>query len=253
MDVRQHFDVKRFWALLKLQSAYMKKPLTMTLVVAFGMLFFVDLLLSGALETHKLVHEFGDSYAYVLIIGGCVLSSLAFSGLGRDIRRVQFLMLPVSAFERLLCAWLLTSVVWVAVFTVAYTLFSLAIVPFGQLVFKALAFGKFSPMGEQTLIMIRYCLILQGVFLLGASQFRGYAFAKTLLVLVLLAAVCGLAFYYILEDVLLTEHECDGTDCEIIEGISATGFWAVCKWLFWWALAPFALLMTYLGLKEQEA
>ncbi len=248
----KHFEPLRFWKLLKLEAYRRRKAVGMIFIVAFGMMFTLDLLLSGALEQHKLVHDFNDSYAFVLLIGGFVLSSLAFNDLGSPIKQFRYLMLPVSVFERWVCQWLLTSFGWIILFTLLFTMYTWLATAIGQLVFRSMVFETFHPFGYNAFfIMINY-FVLQGIFMVGATQFRGYVFPKVLLFMLVLSAIGGGLAYLIMQDVLHADHECNGFDCEVLNEMDAQGGWKIATWLYWYLLAPLLWVITYVGLKEQQ-
>lgn len=252
MNLTNYFDPARFWQLLKLEVFNGRKGVFFTFAVTFGMLFFLDMLLGTALEPTKVVHEHKESYAIPLLVGGFILSSLAFNNLGSNLKRQHFLSLPVSAFERFLCMWLLTSIGWIVLFTFTYTVYTWLANPIGQMLFSDVAFKKFAPFGSYTISAMRYYFVLQGIFLVGAAHFRGYVLPKTLLVLIVCAVVCGTLVYFTMKDVFLTGHECDGDDCVLVKGIGAHSVWAIAKGMFWWVLAPLCWVVAYLGIKEQE-
>lgn len=252
MALKNHFELSRFWLLLKMELFKSRKGVLMTFVIVFGMLFFLDFLLSNFIEKGKLVHEHTGSYTFPLIVGGCILSSLAFGGLGSPLKRHQFLTLPVSSLERFLCMWLLTTVGWITFFTITYTVYAVAVNQVGQIMFNDVEFRAFEPFGENTLTSVRYYFVLQGIFLAGAVYSRGYALPKTLFALVVFFLVCGMLGYLILKDVFMTEHECNGYDCVLLKGIDVHPVWAAAQWMFWWVLAPLTWVATYVGLKDQE-
>jgi len=253
MNLTTHFDPSRFWLLLKMELFRSRKGVLMTFVVTYGMLFFVDLLLTTMIEGNKLVHEHTESYAFMLLAGGFILSSLAFRDLGSTLKRHHYLTLPVSALERFICMWLLTSVGWISLFTFTYTAYTFIANPLGNLLFNHVIFKPFEPFGEFSISTMKYYFVLQGIFLVGAVHFRGYVLPKTLFVLILFAALCGVITYFLMRDVFMAEHECNGLECELLRGVGAHGIWKVAKGLFWWVLAPLSWLIAYLGIKEQEA
>lgn len=253
MSLRNHFDTSRFWLLLKMELFRSRKGVVMTFVITYGMLFFLDLLLSTVLEGNKLVHEHTESYAFTLLIGGFTLTSLSFSDLGSTLKRYHYLTLPASALERFVCMWLLSSFGWIMLYTFTYTAYSFIANPLGSMLFNNVTFKPFEPFGEFAIGTMRYYFILQGIFLVGAVHFRGYVLPKTLFVLILFGTVCGTFIYFILIDVFMTEHECNGFDCVLVKEVAAHNVWRVVQWLFWWVLAPLSWLIAYLGIREQEA
>ena len=253
MKTKNFFDFSRFWLLLKLELFKSRKGVFMTFLITFGLLFFMGMLLGIVTEPDLKSFDHTESYTYALLLGGFILSSLAYSDLGSSLRRYTFLNLPVSTFERFLSMWILTSIVWIVAFTLTYTVYTWVANYIGQLLFSQVTFHAFDPLSEIAITTMKYYFVLQGIFLVGAAHFRGYVFPKTVSVLIVLALVCGTMVYFMLREPFLSEHECVGTECELVDVIGEQPVWAVIKWLFWWVLAPMSWLITYLGLREQEA
>lgn len=250
--MNKYFDVSRFWLFLKVELFKSRNGIAMTFVIVFGALFFLGFLLSIFLEspTH---YDHSESYASTLILGGFIMSSLAFFDLGSALKRYRYLTLPVSAFERFVCMWLLTSVGWLILFTLSFTVYTWIANPVGQLLFPNVAFKSFDPVGSFALSTMRYYFVLQGIFLLGAVHFRGYVFPKTAVVLILFALVCVVILYFIMRGPFTEDHRCtSANECELVDAMAVHPIWLVTKWMFWWVLAPLSWVLTYLGLKDQE-
>ncbi len=120
----------------------------MTFVITFGVLFFVDLLLGNFVEDTSLLYEHYNSYASTLLMGGFILSSLAFHDLGNTLRRYHYLTLPASTFEKFIGMWLLTSVGWILLYTLTYTVYTVVVNPIGHLLFSHVTFRAFEPWGS---------------------------------------------------------------------------------------------------------
>ena len=247
-----YFTTKRFWLMLKLELFNSRKAIMMTFIITFGMLFFVGFLLDMVLNQSIVIFDHKENFAGSLLVAGFVLSSLAFNGLGSSLKRIQFLTLPVSALERFLSMWLLTNVGWIVLFTVIYTLYAMMVNAIGPLIFNHISFEYFDPFGQFSLKVIACYFVLQGLFLTGSAHFGGYALPKTLVVLVLFGSICALLIYFILRGVFMTEHECSGYDCSLIQAAGIHPVWMLAKGLFWYVLAPLSWFIAYLGLKEQE-
>ncbi|MEP0365673.1 MAG: hypothetical protein ABJN36_09325 [Cyclobacteriaceae bacterium] len=252
--MNKHFDISRFWMLMRLELVRSKRAIAMLSVIVFGMLFFVGMLLSLAVEKHTVVYDPEESYAFTLIVGGFVITSLAFSELSSKLKRYNFLMLPVSALERFLCMWILTTIGWILFYTLVYTVFSLVANPIGHMIYNKVQFLDFNPLGSFALTTMKYYVVSQGIFLVGAAHFKGYVFPKTLFVLILFAVVCGAIIYFGLRDQFLCDHYCNVStgECELVETAETHVIWEIIQGAFWWALAPLSWLTTYLGLKGQE-
>jgi len=247
-----YFKIKRFWLLLKMELFNSRKAILMTFIIALGMLFFVGFLLDLTLDHSIVSFDHQENFAGSLLIAGFVLSSFAFNGLSSSLKRIQFLTLPVSVLERFICMWLLTSIGWIVSFTGIYTLYTMMINSIGPYLFSNVAFLNFDPFGEFSLTLISYYFVSQGFFLAGSAHFKGYALPKTLVVLVLFGTICASLIYFILEGVFMTDHECNGYDCTLIEAAGDHPIWFIAKSLFWYVMAPLSWVIAYLGLKEQE-
>ena len=249
MNLKHHFQISRFWLLLKLELARSRKGLVMTLVIIFGFMFIVGLLLSPILDPSMVVYEHSPGYAFTLLIGGFILSSLAYRDLGNGLRRYNYLTLPASTLEKFLSMWILTSFGWIFLYTLLFSIYSILANAIGQILFDHLTFVAFDPFGQFTIRIMLYYFVLQGVFLAGAAHFRGYPFPKTLLALVLFGAVCGLVMYFILKGLFDFDM---GSESNPFAGMASGQVWNILQWMFWWLLAPLCWVITYLGLKEQE-
>ncbi len=251
MKLKNYFDIRRFWLLLKLELFKSRKGIAMTFVITFGMLFFIGLLFSIVVEPNLMVFEHSGSYVFTLLTGGFILSSLAFNDLGNDLKRFRFLTLPVSVFERFFCMWLLTSVGWIIFFTITYTLYTILANIIGPIIFRQIEFVAFKPWNELVMNSVLYYFVLQGIFLVGAAKFKGYVFPKTLFTLILFAIVLSFIIYFMMSDMFEFDAELF-SDPKTFEGMPIHKIWLALKWMFWWVLAPLSWVVTYLALKEKE-
>ncbi len=249
--MHSYFDISRFWLLMQLELFKSRRAIVMTLVIIFGLSFFMGMIVDLTIEPLTTVFDHYENYAFSLLIGGFILSSLAFHGLRNTLTRYQYLMLPVSAFERVLCMWLLTSLGWILVFTLTFTLYTLFANTVGQLLFSQVKFNGFNPFNEQAFTPMKYYFVCQSVFLVGAAYFRGYVLPKLLILLIAVAFTFLIITYSILNDVMLADYHTDEEcDWENMPGIKTV--WTGVKFFFWWILAPMSWVLTYLGLKDQE-
>jgi len=252
MEVKSIFVASRFGLLLKVELFRSKKAIGMMLVITLGMLILFGLLLDIIVSNIRLVYDHHENYAASMMIGGFILSSLAFMDLSSSLKRSNYLTLPASTLEKFLSMWLLTSVGWVVLYTLTFWLYTLLVNPIAALLFGSITFQPFEPFGEFSITVIQYYFVLQGIFLVAAAHFKGYVFAKTVFVLVLFTLIIGIISYFVMRDSFLVDHECTAGHCEILVAIEAHTGWQIVKWLFWWTVAPLCWIITYLGLKEKE-
>ncbi len=251
MKLKNYFNIKRFWLLLKLELFKSRKGIVMTIVITFGMLFLIGLLFSILVVPNMIVYEHSGSYVFMLLTGGFILSSLAFNDLGSTLKRYNYLTLPVSAFEKFFCMWLLTSVGWIILFTITYTFYTIIANIIGPIIFRQVEFLAFKPWNELVLHAVLYYFVLHGIFLVGAAKFKGYVFPKTLFTIIIFGVVCGFIIYFIMSDMFELDSEIF-EDPKALEGMAIHKIWIGLQWAFWWILAPLSWVVTYLALKEKE-
>lgn len=221
----------------------------MALAIIIGILFFLGLLLTPVFEPGLTYFEHSSGYAFTLLTGGFILSSMAYRDLGNPLKRYNYLTLPVSTLERFLSMWLLTSIGWVFLYTFIYALYSLFANAIGQVIFTHITFETFNPLSGYAFKFMKYYVVLHGIFLAGAAEFRGFALPKTLLALVIFGAVCGGITYLIMKGYFDVEYTLEP---DLFAGMPVSQIWKVIQWMFWWLFAPISWIITYLGLKEQE-
>jgi hypothetical protein len=223
----------------------------MTLVIAFGLLLFG--LIMEIIFGHKNVYDgHAGSYSFTMLVGGFILSSLAFRDLGNSLKRDTYLTLPVSAFEKFISMWLVTSIGWIVVYTVIFTFFAFVENIIGEFLFRNITFLPFDPFGVIATNTMKYYFVTQGIFLVGAAHFKGYVFPKTLFSFILFGMFCGVIGYFIMDGHMDQETEECMSEAGFFDGRPISQFWEVIKWMFWWILAPLCWIITYLGLKDQE-
>ena len=251
--MKSQFDFQRFIQLLKLELFQSRNGIAMILVVTFGALFFIGFLLLLFIE-RPVTYDHTESFGGALMLGGFIVTSLAFSGLDRKLRRIGFLMLPVSALERFICAWLLTCIGWLLAFSVGFAIYVMIANPIGQIFFPETVFKGFNPFGSVGLLTMKVYVVLQGIFLVGAAKFRGYVFPKTMVVIISALTICGFVIFFALKEEFTSDHYCTVTgECELVDAFALHSVYSVAKVLFWYVLAPLTWVITYFGLKDQEA
>ena len=251
MGVQKYFQLSRFWLLVKLELFKARKGIVMTFVITFGVFFFIGLMFGLAVSQNQIEYHHTAGYVVALLIGGFILTSLAFNDLSSTLKRYHYLTLPVSIFERFFCMWLLTSIGWIILFTVAFILYTLIVNLIGPILFNQVKFIGFTPWNPTALQGILYYFVLQGVFLVGAATFKGYVFPKTLFTLIIFAIACSFLGYLLMADMVDVEPELF-EDPKIWMETSVFKIWQVVQWLFWILLAPLCWVVTYLALKEKE-
>jgi len=179
MNLSNYFEPTRFWLLLKMELFRSRKGFILTFVITFGLLF-TGFILENIFGTNIVFESHPAGYAFFLLIGGFILSSLAFNDLSNPLRRYNYLTLPASTFEKFFSMWFLTCVCWIILFTLTFIIYALIANSIGHLFFKKMTFLAFEPLAKTPINSIRYYIVFQTVFLAGAVHFRGYVFPKTI-------------------------------------------------------------------------
>jgi hypothetical protein len=129
----------------------------------------------------------------ILLIGGYVVSSVAFSELQDTKTGIHYMMLPGSTLEKYLAKLLLTSVGWVAAALLVYMLASAVAAALAS-IFFAQTPGYFLPIGRTIWNGIASYLVTQSIFLFASVYFRKVAFLKVALSAFVVAATLGIIY-----------------------------------------------------------
>jgi len=179
------FSAPRFVRVLKNDALRFARPVLFTTVALFGLTVLLYLLnprqLSGGQAFSQALFGTG------LIGTGLLLTSTAFQDMHHRLDRYQYLMLPVSGFERLLSRFLLTGPLFVLFALLAFMIFDLA----GKqvvLMYQEARAPLFQPFTAATKWLVISYMVAHAVMLTGAICFRTHALLRTLLVLLAMGA-----------------------------------------------------------------
>lgn len=267
--MNQFFSVKRFSLLVLKHWADNKKRYGLSVFAFIGLLivWFVFVLLIDD-------NEFMDSdiqeitYFFSLFIVGTFYASQYFRDLGSRAKGINFLLVPASAFEKLLCSLLYTVVFFFIVFSGIFYLVDFLLVVVSNAiggghyevtnVFKVV-FVRFG--GDMAVQLLFIFFSIQSIFLLGSVYFEKYGFIKTI--------ICGFVAFFIvicllflLYDFLLPRGEyqegfltsyrvyVDGVNDHLVE--IPTWIGKTFGILIMYAVAPFLWIVSYYRLKEKQ-
>lgn len=251
MDSTNQFSLTRLGNLMKMELRKNIKGLAIAVFVILEV-HFTGFIIDNIFNNYRVYNIHDAGYAFCLLLGGFIISSMAFGDMGNTLKRNSYLTLPASNLEKFLSAWLLSSVGWILVFTPLFVLHTLIVNSVGNMLFRDVTFYMFSPFSETSLEAIRYYIVLQGIFLVGAVNFRGYVFLKTLFAIFIIGLVGGIMFYTALSDLAKSNLECSMERCNPMQVEGYRQLWEFICWIFWWLLAPVCWVLTYIGLKDQE-
>lgn len=244
------FSTTRFKNLLVRQVSLNLKGYLVRYAAITGVLSLIAFLTS--IETKRIDQEAVMVLFFVFtFVGGMLAASQSFREMYPPSRGIQYLTLPVSKLERLLSAWLLTSIGLIAVsfvlLNIAYYLASvISNISFGSPI-EILGFGN----GFGLLVAIY--LVTHPLFILGAITFKKFSMPKTVLSLIII----GFGFGILASIIQFVASGFQFEDFAVVDNGSMEIFMhevfvPIIKVLFWGVLAPFCLIVSYFKLKERE-
>lgn len=239
-------NLKRLGFFLRRQLYLNFSTMWIAIAAVLGVLLIISVLFASFDSDPDTVLNLRNLYLVVFMLGGYIFTSKVFDEMHAPQKSYMFLTLPVSAAEKLLAAWLITSPVYIIVFGLMMLLLSFL---------SSLVAGRLDALpyvfDDTFFNCVGVYMVTQAVFFLGATTFRGNNFLKTLLALIVAALLIGAyigALYYLLFG-SGNYYLPDGSEMkETIKYI----FEVIIPMLFWWLLAPFLLLVSYFKLKERQ-
>jgi hypothetical protein len=131
------------------------------------------------------------TFTTILVIGGYILSSVAFTDVHESKKATHYLTLPGSTLEKYVGRVLLTTVGWTLAAIALYMVTTLLSAGIGMVIFGR-AGEIFLPVTPLTWEAIGSYIVTQSIFVFGAVYFKKHHFVKT----VLAAVVIAIAFAF---------------------------------------------------------
>ena len=205
------FSPQRWWMLVTLHWAENRKRYLLSLPAIAGVLFvwYCFLLMMNRDEGLSIPFQVSAYYVGLFLIGS-LYGSMLFADLGHKTRSIQYLSVPASQFEKLLCALFFGVLLFFIVYTLLYYLVDIPMVGLSNRInlirtrhltdnipFNAypvhvynIYTNKGGPMpdSESNYFLLIY-FALQAAFILGSVYFTRYSFIKTVVSLLLLVLV----------------------------------------------------------------
>lgn len=238
-------NLKRLGFFLRRQLYLNISTMWIAIGAILGLLLIISTLFATFNRDTDTLLNLRNLYLVVFMVGGYIFTSKVFDEMHAPQKSYMFLTLPVSATEKLLAAWFITSPVYVVVAGLVMLLLSFL---------SALVAGHPEALPYMLDSSFFNCLgvymVTQAIFILGATTFRSNNFLKTVLAVIVVALLIG-AYTGGLGHLLFGSGyrmEPDNKLKDTAEFI----FTKVIPMLFWWLFAPFMLLVSYFKLKERQ-
>lgn len=282
--MNQSFDFDR-WRLLVAKHWYEQKKtylLSLLAVAALLLIWFVFVLFANPYEPLPTGAQFGTYYVGLFLLG-CIYASMLFSDLASRPRGIDYLSVPASQLEKLLCNLFYGVLIFFLAYTVVFHLVEFPMIRIGRSiaythwlktphsneVFKAgetinVFVMPNRPPGAPNaffFVLLTYFAV-QAAFILGSVYFPKFSFIKTVVALLLV----GLFFVFLLSQVFswimprgsfyqgITSYNFYGSGGYTDGRIVTLPAWidAVLLVLAKYAFAPILWITTYFRLKEKE-
>lgn len=214
--MNQTFDMNRWWLLVGKHWSENRKKYVLSLVAMAGLLLVWYLFgIIGQRENMAHIDMQASTYFFGLYLVGCFYASTLFGELGSKTKGLNYLVVPASILEKLLCALFYGLVVFFVFYTVIYYVLDMAMVSTVNSIeyrhwLKNHATGStfvpdpviniFSmPATRQDqpnvfVYLILGYLVLQAAFTLGSVYFARFSFIKTFISLLLICLVIAFLF-----------------------------------------------------------
>jgi hypothetical protein len=272
--MNQVFNFNRFSLLVLKHWADNKKRYLLSILAFIGLLigwFTFTILIDSRFPVGQGLQLV--TYFFSLFTVGSFYASQYFRELGSRSKGINFLLVPASAFEKVLCSLLYSVVLFFVVFTAAFYLVDILMVWIAQNfvsdipypadqkgllnVFEA---AKIHISPETTVNILWIYFTLQSVFLLGSVYFEKYSFIKTVIAGFVLFFLL-FCFVYFLYDLmpkgdytsgLLTSYviKTHGKEDYLVQ--LPGWFGQLLYYLFMYGTAAFLYIVTYFRLKEKQ-
>ena len=272
--MNQFFNINRFSLLVVKHWADNRKRYLLSVLAFIGLLigwFVFTMLIDSRVMMGKSLQMV--TYFFSLFLVGSFYANQYFRELGSRSRGINFLLVPASGFEKILCSLLFTAILFFIVFTAAFYLVDVMMVEISKgfrpiymqesekgvmNVFTAanLHFEK-----DSTLNFLVVFFSIQSVFLLGSVYFQKYSFIKTIISGFVIFFIVFL-FMYFLYDMMpkgdyvngrLTSYRVKTHDKSIYHLVSIPAWpGQLLYYMLMYAVGPFLWLVTYVRLKEKQ-
>lgn len=249
----KHLNFLRLFNLVKIEVITSYRTLLLGAGAMIGVLLFLSLF---AVRSNFPENFHDIFYPLVLFFAGYIFTSTAFKELHQYPRNYSYLTLPASILEKFLTKLLLTSAGFIVVSLIGYFVFSAMAAVLANVVFHR-SFPLFNPFNESVWIVVRVYFITQSIFLFGSVYFKSHSLLKVLLSSFLLSIFISLLFSfafrivfygYSMDELIFSV---DGYEFYQMEPLGRT-IAAISKVIFYYILAPYFWVLTFLRLKETE-
>lgn len=272
--MNQFFNFNRFSLLVIKHWADNKKRYLLSVLAFFGLLigwYIFTMLVDPRFPMGRGLQMI--TFFFSLFTVGSFYSSQYFRDLGSRSKGINFLLVPASAFEKVLCSLLYTVVLFFVVFTAAFYLVDILMVWIGQNYVSDIPYpadqkgllnvfnaAKLDASPKTTVNILWIYFSIQSLFLLGSVYFEKYSFIKTIIAGFILFFLLFCFVYFVYDMMpkgdytngILTSYVVRGSGKDNYLVKLPDWFGYLLYYVFMYGTAPFLYLVTYFRLKEKQ-
>lgn len=272
--MNQFFSFKRFSLLVAKHWADNKKRYLLSIIAFAGLLiawFVFTMLIDDRILMGQGIQFV--TYFFSLFIVGTFYANQYFRELGSRSKGINFLLVPASAFEKILCSLLFTVILFFIVFTSVFYLvdvlmvgiaksFQTAAMPESEKgLINVFGAARLPLDGNSALNILLVFFSVQSVFLLGSIYFEKYSFIKTIITGFVIFFIVFLSVYFLYEMMpnggyvnhFLTSYRVNngGKGNDYLVSVPV---WLgqILYYFLMYGAAPFLWIVTYFRLKEKQ-
>jgi hypothetical protein len=221
--MNQSFDAGRWWLLVAKHWSENRKKYTLSLIAIAGLLllwFIVILFADGNRGVNAAMQS--TTYYFGLFLAGCLYGSILFADLGSKTRGLNYLTVPASHLEKLLCNLFYAVIIFFVCYTAIYYLVDVIMVNIGnavlhsdwlkhhvpgdvfeqQKIYNVFYQPEHSRDPEVLIYMLLFYFVLQSAFILGSVYFARFSFIKTVIASLLIGLLISFVLVKIIAPIL---------------------------------------------------
>jgi len=270
--MNQTFSFQRWSLLVGKHWAENKKKYLLSIVAFIGLTFVWYVFVMLVDDSNPLAAGLQQvTFLFSLFLVGPFYASQFFRELSSGPKAINYLMVPASALEKLLCSLFYVIVIFFIVFVAAFYLVDAISVMIANLIHPSYNYGNVKANvinvfrsnempKDVTFYFLLMFFTIQSAALLGSVYFVQYSYIKTAITIALLCLVVALLEYYLTNRLLPPGNFYEGRGTYLFYGRDGSNkvvelphaIMNVLFILFKYAFPPILWLTTYFRLKEKE-
>ena len=250
--MKQQFSIQRIRNFIYRDITLLRSSLMIAFSVAAAF-FFIAIWVNLRGDYIITQNEFATIFGIIFIPIGLYLTFSIFREANNKQLNHFYFSLPISPLEKLLATWFATSILYTIVFSIFAMVIGQLAIATGSMLSKTTL--HLLPMySESYWSVVKFYLVIQPLFLLGAIAFNKNRLGKTvfwvLIVVIGLAVLNGILCFTV-NDGAVDMFSSEQFDANAFD-LAVNDFSVIGKWFWTIILGPVMLLAAYFKLTEKE-